>query len=290
MKTAPGHEGWDEKMTIINGTPGNDSLTGSSGNDIISGLAGDDTIGALEGDDIVIGAEGIDTITGGAGNDLLQGDDGDDSLDGGTGDDTLTGGAGNDVLIAGHAVTGAGNVADGADVDTMIGGIGDDIFHVNSTADVLVEAMGEGNDTARISAAVYALANDVSIERLELSATIHVADGGRTTTSGNNLDNILAGNDQGNTLNGGAGSDSITGAGGDDVIDGGTGVDSMAGGLGDDTYHVDDSADVVTEAPDQGTDEIITTASYTLSPGINAIERFTASGSGRSTSMPGSRS
>jgi hypothetical protein len=68
-------------MTVINGTPNNDSLDGGAGADLISGLAG------------------ADRLNGSAGNDTLDGGAGADTLEGGIGSDTLNGGAGRDVAV-----------------------------------------------------------------------------------------------------------------------------------------------------------------------------------------------
>jgi serralysin len=61
------------------------------------------------------------------------------------------------------------------------------------------------------------------------------------------------------------GDDSFVGGAGNDTLDGGAGTDRMSGGAGDDVYIVDNTGDVVTEKPDEGTDTIRTSlASYSL--------------------------
>ncbi len=95
-----------------------------------------------------------------------------------------------------------------------------------------------------------------------------------------------AGNDQ---IEGGAGDDFIDGDQGDDIIQGGEGsdlldgdlgADTMVGGLGNDIYIVDDAGDTVTEAANEGTDEIRTTlSSYSLA-GFPNVENLTGTSNG----------
>ncbi len=59
------------------------------------------------------------------------------------------------------------------------------------------------------------------------------------------------------------------------MLNGGAGADTMSGGLGDDTYVVDNAADVVTEAASAGTDRIDTSVTTTL--GSN-VENLTLTG------------
>lgn len=104
---------------VINGTPGNDTITTYGLGETINGLGGNDTIDARggkddvaggagndflrggSGDDRISGADGSDTILGGSENDILSGGTGADSLNGETGNDLLDGGLGNDTLIGG---------------------------------------------------------------------------------------------------------------------------------------------------------------------------------------------
>src|SRR6185436_11892743 len=63
----------------------------------------------------------------------------------------------------------------------------------------------------------------------------------------------------------------ITGNSGANVIDGGTGADAMSGGGGNDTYVVDNTGDVVTEATDEGTDTVQASIDYTLTANIENL-------------------
>jgi Ca2+-binding RTX toxin-like protein len=133
-------------------------------------------------------------------------------------------------------------------VDALAGGGGNDTYWVNAKADVVVEATGRGTDTVNATAN-YTLSDNV--ENLVLEGT------GNFAATGNALANHLTGN------------------AGNNVLDGGAGADRMAGGLGNDTYYVDNSADVVTETAGNGTDLVMASASFALT---GAVENLTLRG------------
>jgi uncharacterized delta-60 repeat protein len=80
------------KPSLIDGGPGNDTLTGGAGDDTILGGAGDDRLTGRAGRNVLIGGEGNDVLTGGGGRDVLLGGAGADKLVGGKGEDLLLGG------------------------------------------------------------------------------------------------------------------------------------------------------------------------------------------------------
>jgi serralysin len=89
-------------------------------------------------------------------------------------------------------------------------------------------------------------------------------DDGLDGGAGNDTLDGGTGNDD---LAGGTGNDTLIGGDGNDSLDGGVGADSMTGGLGNDIYYVDDSGDSVVEIAGQGSDQILTGVSLTLSSG-----------------------
>ncbi len=234
--------------------------TGNAGNNIITGGTGNDTLN---------GGDGIDTLVGGAGNDRYLVD---------TATDTITelAGGGIDVIVAsidytlataevenlelsGAARVGTGNAAansitgttgddtldGGAGTDTLAGGLGDDSYRVDSSADIVVEAASAGNDSV-VASANYTLSAE--IEALALTGAARFGTGN-------------------------AAANTITGTIGNDTLDGGAGIDTLTGGLGDDSYKVDNAADVIVEADGEGTDTVIASFDYTL--GAGSIENLT---------------
>ena len=107
--------------------------------------------------------------------------------------------------------------------------------------------------------------------------------------NGNALDNVITGNtaanklsgmDGNDTLVGGDGDDQLWGGSGDDVLrgdngadylDGGSGADQMSGGAGNDIYIVDNTADTIIELAGGGTDQVQSSASYTLSADLENL-------------------
>ncbi|MGH6717791.1 MAG: calcium-binding protein, partial [Alphaproteobacteria bacterium] len=89
-----------------------------------------------------------------------------------------------------------------------------------------------------------------------------IGQGGRDTLSG------LGGGD---SLIGSGGGDTLTGGPGSDVLNGGLGVDRMSGGTGNDTFRVDDTDDTVIEGLTNGTDAVVSTASFLLPSNVEHL-------------------
>ena len=190
---------------------------------------------------VLTGTANADTLVGGTGNDSLNGAGGNDTLIGNAGNDTLNGGTGN---------------------DSMTGGAGDDTYVIDSTTDVIVEALNDGIDTVQSTLTTYTLGSNV--ENLLL--------GGTTGLSG-------IGNELANLLTGNSGNNALTGGLGNDTLDGGTGNDTLAGGAGDDVYFVNVATDVVTENANEGIDTINSALTWTVASTAN-VENITLTGTG----------
>jgi Ca2+-binding RTX toxin-like protein len=167
-------------------------------------------------------------ITGGSKGDRLTGYNDSDTLMGGGGNDTLDGHLGSDLLA---------------------GGLGDDIFYVNTAADQVIEAAGEGTDTVQASVS-YTLAENV--ENLVLGSGV--------SGTGNALDNV------------------ITGSTGNEVLDGAGGNDTLIGGAGNDTLVVGSVGDVVVELAGGGTDLVRSTIDFALGANLEFLELLGAAG------------
>jgi parallel beta-helix repeat protein len=245
--------------TVISGnatggvaTAGDDTLTGSAGVDTMAGGAGNDTyIVNKEGDVVTEKAgEGIDHVRSSAKY----------TLGANVENLTLTGSAvingygnGLDNVLTGNAAAnnlesfgGADTINGGGGADTLQGGDGNDVYIVNNAGVLIVEKAngGLGGYDHVFSSVSYTLPEQV--EEITLTGT---------------ADLTAVGNSGVNTLNGNAGHN---------ILSGGGGADRMKGGLGNDTYYVDHTQDVVTEAAGEGTDTIVSYVSISVASPLAA--------------------
>jgi Ca2+-binding RTX toxin-like protein len=216
------------------GGPGDDVVTGGSGIDELYGFGGNDTLYGLDGHDYLEGGPGADLMYGGLGDDNYVVDNaGDQAVEqAGEGVDTiyssitfalssnvenlsLTGNG--DINGTGNALsndlsgTAGSNVLDGREgADTMAGSAGDDVYIVDSSADIVAEFAGEGNDTI-FSSASFSLAGG-GVETLILSGTAAI------NATGDDSANHLQGNAADNILSGRGGNDVLTGGPGQDIF------------------------------------------------------------------------
>jgi Ca2+-binding RTX toxin-like protein len=286
--------GFGENDTLFGGE-GDDSLDGGTGVDSLIGGLGNDTYIVDSAGDVILelASEGTDTVksvvswtlaahlenliligsaivngtgnteanilTGNAAANLLSGLAGNDTLIAGDGNDTLQGGDGNDVLDGGLGI------------DSMTGGSGDDVYFINATTDVIVEATGGGIDIVQSTVTLTLLAE---IENLTLTGS------GVINGTGNAASNILTGNAAANSISGlagndslfgGAGNDTLLGGDGDDILNGDAGTDSMTGGLGNDTYFVDATSDLVIETVGGGIDVVHSSVTHVLATEVENL-------------------
>jgi Ca2+-binding RTX toxin-like protein len=306
----------NELDNIIRGSNGGDTLTGGAGNDTLYANLGQDMLVGGTGDDIyylnahyqqslsydlvteaVGGGYDIAYVTEGpfvgeyryslnAGAEVeliapdsiaitigvdFTGNEFSQELRGGAGNDTLKGGGGEDV---------------------MIGYGGNDTYRVDSTGDVVVEAVNAGIDTI-LTSIDYVLGSD--LENLSVAGG-----GGPFTLVGNGLNNFITGGVFGDliiagggddNLSGNSGNDSMYGEAGNDLLNGGIGADLMDGGTGNDIYLVDEAGDIVIESfeagqtPNNG-DWIRTQISYTLAED-QYIEKLTAEHTNATVNLTG---
>ena len=205
-------------ITVI-GNAGHNVITGSAFNDIIDGRAGIDTMNGGAGNDVYYVDTTSDVIVevAGGGTDKvfssvsynLSGTFLENAELTGTADLGLTGSDADNVLTGN---SGANIINGGLGADTMAGGLGDDVYYVDNTGDVVVEASGLNTGVDHVyTTATYTLGANVE------NAT--VTGSNSRNLIGNGIDNILVGSSGNNVLVGGGGVDRLTGGAGADRFD-----------------------------------------------------------------------
>ena len=182
---------------LLNGEAGADSMYGGAGNDVyFVDNAGDVVIeNANEGNDTVYAS--IDYgLTANVDNLILQGSANLQAY-GNNGVNALFGNSGNNIL----------NGEGGA--DHMFGGAGNDVYVVDNVGDLVVEAVGAGNDT------VYASVNYALTANVD---NLILQEGSAVQATGNSGVNAIFGNSGNNTLDGGGGADVLIGGAGNDTF------------------------------------------------------------------------
>ena len=230
---------------------------------------------------------------------------------------TTTGGNTATVTVTVSGVDTDDVLYDSAGIDTLAGGIGNDVYYVNNTDDVVIEAANAGIDI--VGATVnYTLSENHNIEVLSMlgsgltgtgssgTDTLHSAGGPNTLIGLGGDDHYYVNNSADVVIEEANGGIDIvgatvnytlsenhniealsmlgsgltgTGSSGADTLHSGWGANTLVGLGGDDLYFVNNSADVVIEAANGGNDFVGATVDYTLSENHN-IETLSMLGSG----------
>ena len=243
----------------INGTGNTDAniITGNNGNNVL-----DD--GGVGGSDTLSGGLGSDTYIVNNIGDLVVENPDNTSIDlvRASVNFTLTANVENLTLTGTANINGTGNtlanviIGNSGDnilndggvggIDTLTGGAGNDTYIVNNIGDRITELANGGTDTVQTSLTYTLGAN---LENLTLTGIANV------NGTGNTLANVITGNIGNNILN-----------------DGGVGgSDTLVGGAGNDTYIVNNSSDIITEAVNAGTDVVQSSVNYVLGSNIENI-------------------
>lgn len=174
---------------------------------------------------------------------------------------TLLGGAGDDVLWGGSTDTimfgrdGADTLRDQSAQATMHGGLGNDQFVIGNLASIVIEAAGEGIDTAWVTADGYQVGDNVEITRLGGTATtVYGANTSDQVVANSLFASSLFGRDGNDVLWGSSFADRLDGGIGDDIVRGQGGADTMIGGVGNDQFVILDAATTIFESAGEGYD------------------------------------
>ncbi len=198
------------------------------------------------GDTVINSGALLGNVYMGSGDDYFDSQAGivDSEVSGQAGDDILIGSAFDDVLNG------------GAGADEMHGGAGSDTISYNGGNGVYFDLQNGALNTGDAAGDIW-----TSMENI----------------TGSSFVDQIFGDAIGNRIDGRGGDDRLDGRGGNDVLDGGFGADRMTGGAGNDIFYVDNIADVVIEAFNQGNDEVRSTISYSLQN--QYVEKLTLLGS-----------
>jgi len=255
----------------------NHVLNGGSSADTLSGWGSGDTLNAGSGTSALFAHGDNAWVNGGAGADTLAGMGQGDTLIGGTGNTsfivdntsdvvqdasttanntlqsavsyllptnvntlTLTGNAN----LSGTANAGNDTLVSNSGVDTLVGGAGNDLFILNNASDVVVDSSTTSTNTIQSAVSVVLPTN---VNSLILTGSANL------TGTGNAANNFIDAN-----------------AGNDTLVSGG-GVATLIGGAGNDTFVVNNAADVVQNAYASTNDTLQASVSFVLPTNVNTL-------------------
>jgi Ca2+-binding RTX toxin-like protein len=291
----------------IEGGAGNDTLDGKGGTDILIGGNGNDiyiqaTTGdtftetsASGGSDTILSSVASGTVTApnfienitltGTGNVNATGNTLANTLKGNSADNTLLGDAGNDTL---YGLQGTDSLNGGTGTDKMYGGRGNDTYYVDNTGDVVFEVLAAGTGT---NVGGYAITTDDDTVNGAADKVYSTVNYSLNSKDAQGVEEIELNTGAGGTLTtninatGNAQNNKITGNNGGNILDGGAGVDELIGLAGNDTYVVNHTDDVVTEAASSGTDTVKSSATYTLPNNVENLTLLTGAGNGTGNTL-----
>ena len=233
-------DGAGEFGVIVNASGAAISANAGNGLETVQAGRARDTYGAT---DTISGlrdyllTDANDTFAGGNAGMIVRGEGGNDAMTGGAATDVFLGGSGNDSLNGGGGI------------DTMLGGLGNDNYYVDNIGDITDETTGGGGIGDYVLTTVSFTAA-AGIERIYLLGASNIDATGRDGQV-----------------------DFLIGNSGNNVLDGRGGVDTMRGGLGNDSYYVDNAADVTDETSGGGgsDDYVFAAVSFVAAAGIERL-------------------
>ena len=231
--------------TLLNGTPGNDTLVATSGTQTLIGNGGNDTF---------ISGTGSFKVFGGTGNDTY-------SYASGTGAQTIADNGGTNTLKLGSGLN-------AASMTLALGANGSDLLITDGVSGDLINIQA-GVSGRTVQTLVY---GDGST--MNLAGALTLAASGGTVEWG------TAAND---TLVAGSGTATLMGKGGNDTFIAGTGTATLIGGAGNDTYSYASGAGAVTISDAGGANTLklgtgLTAASITMALATNGSDLLVSDG------------
>ncbi|MBL8544870.1 MAG: DNRLRE domain-containing protein [Hyphomonadaceae bacterium] len=153
--------------------------------------------------------------------------------------------------------------------DSIVALGGDDLVSAGAGADIIEG--GDGGDFINGSDGYDTASYATSPQGVHVDLAQNQASGGHA--AGDSLLNVehLIGSSHADTLSGDAGANLLRGDAGDDTLDGGQGADALIGGAGNDTFVVDNAGDAVTENPNEGSDQVRSSITFTLGANIENL-------------------
>ncbi len=223
------------RITNLEGSQFNDTLTGSTVANIIYGNDGNDDLFGGLGNDTLFGGAGINALDGGAGADTFDGTDG-VGLASYASSATAVGISLGGVRVGADAIgdvfVNISGLIGSRFADTLTGDGADNVIEGGAGADVLDGGLqGAFGDIVSYARAARAVRVDLSFQGVaQPSSSVGDAAGDRLTgfenVEGSAFNDTLIGDAGANRLFGGRGNDLLQGGAGADTLDGGEGIDT----------------------------------------------------------------